>query len=216
MDQARGPACDHVPVRATRIVVLDPMTSTDAPFDREPWRGAVEAVDAYELPSIDLSRVGALLLGAMVDQELLHRHRSLVESFLADGNVVVFSGHLLRPWLPGCGAFVPKVIRSFHDYALSMVTPHPLYAGVDPHDLTFRRGVAGFFARGHHPTPPGAEVLLALPDGEPVTYVDRRTTSGTVLVHAGGGLFDGGEPDSTAARVPAQLLAWVRAEVDRR
>ncbi|MDP9419972.1 MAG: phosphate starvation-inducible protein PhoH [Actinomycetota bacterium] len=200
----------------TTIVMLDPMTSTDARFAGEPWAGAVEPVDAYELPSIDLSEVGALLLGNMIDQEFLYRHRALVRSFLDDGKVIVFSGHLLRPWLPGCGAFVPKAIATFHDYALSVVNSHPLYAGVDPHDLTFRRGVAGFFARGHHPTPPGAEVLLALPGGEPVTYVDRVSTGGTILVHAGGALFDGTERDSTASRVPAQLLAWLRAEVDGR
>lgn len=196
--------------------MLDAMTSTDDRFARQPWAGTVDALDVYDLPSIDLSEVGALLLGGMVDQELLFRHRARVESFLDDGKVVVFGGHLLRPWLPGCGPFVPKVIRSFHDYALGIVDPHPLYADVDPGDLTFRRGVAGFFARGHHPTPPGAEVLLALPDGEPVTYVDRHTTAGTILVHAGGGLFDGAEPDSTASRVPGQLLAWVRAELDGR
>ena len=190
------------------------MTSTGAPFAGEPWAGAVEPVDAYELPSIDLSEVGALLLGNMIDQELLFRHRALVRSFLDDGKVIVFGGHLLRPWLPGCGTFEPKAIASFHDYTLSLVDPHPLYDGVDPHDLTFRRGVAGFFARGHHPTPPGAEVLLALPGGEPVTYVDRVTTAGTILVHAGGALLDGADRLSTACRVPAQLLAWVRAEVD--
>lgn len=192
------------------------MTSTHARFASEPWAGAVEAVDAYELPSLDLGEVGALLVGDMIDQELLDRYRGLIRSFLDDGKVVVFSGHLLRSWLPGCGIFVPKVIRHFSDYCLHLVTPHPLYAGVDPDDLTFRRGVAGFFARGHHPVPPGAEVLLALPGGEPVTYVDRHTTAGTILAHAGGGLFDGGERTTTAARVPAQLLAWVRDEVDGR
>lgn len=192
------------------------MTSTDARFAREPWAGAVEAVDAYQLPTLDLSEVGALLLGDMVDQELLDRHRDLIRSFLDDGKLVVFSGHLLWPWLPGCGIFVPKVIRHFSDYALHLVSPHPLFAGVEPDDLTFRRGVAGFFARGHHPIPAGAEVLLALPGGEPVTYVDRHTTAGTILAHAGGGLFGGGERTTTAALVLPQLLAWVRAEVDGR
>lgn len=198
------------------LVVLDQMTTTGDPFAREPWAGAVTAVDIYALPSLDLSPVGALLLGTMVDQEHLHRHRGILRSFLADGKVVVFSGHLLRPWLPGCGAFAPKQVRSFHDYALRLVTPHPVFAGVDAHDLTFRRGVAGFYARGHHPVPPGAEVLLALASGEPVTYVDRHTTPGTIVAHAGGGLFDGGEADTTAARVLPQLLVWLRSEVDRR
>lgn len=198
-----------------QIVVLDQRTTTDDRYGRGPWTG-VRAVDVYDLASLDLSGVGALLIGDMADQEHLAHHRGLVASFLADGKVVVFSGHLLRPWLPGCRPFVPKQIRMFHDYAVSVVSPHPIFAGVDPRDLTFRRGVAGFFARGHHPPPPGAKVLLALAGGEPVTYLDGRTTAGTVLVHAGGALFDGGDPDSTAVRVLPQLLAWVRAELDRR
>ena len=198
------------------IVVLDQMTTTDAPFAAEPWAGAVEPIDVYALDATDLDRVGALLLGGMIDEEYLHRQRDVVESFLADGKVVVFAGHLLRAWLPGCGPFVPAEIRTFHDYALQLVSPHPVFAGVDPSDLTYRRGVAGFFARGHHPAPPGAEVLLALAGGQPVTYVDRATTAGTILVHAGGGLLDGGDRTTTAGRVLPQLLAWVRSEVDRR
>ena len=87
--------------------------------------------------------------------------------------------------------------------------------GVREEDLTFRRGVAGFFARGHHRPPPGAEILARLvdpEDGEPIVYVDRVSTAGVILVHAGNDLIASVDRDSTAGRIAAQLVGWMLAE----
>jgi hypothetical protein len=72
--------------------------------------------------------------------------------------------------------------------------------------------VAGFFSRGHHPPPVGAEVLLALADGEPIVYVDRQSTSGTILVHAGNDLWGLVGDETTAHKVVPQLFGWMREE----
>jgi len=112
-------------------------------------------------------------------------------------------------------AFVPKQVRSYHDYTVLIHQPHPIFAGVRPEDMTYRKGVAGFFARGHHPLPPLAEVLLTLADGEPITYIDRFSTRGTILVHAGNNLFGYDEPSDTSGRIAAQLKRWVRDEYGR-
>lgn len=176
--------------------------------------GAVEPLDIYELPDVDLDRFSGLLIPGSADQEWLHLHADLIEAYLDKGRVVVFCGHLFRPWLPGAASFVPKQIRSFRDYTVKVAKPHPVFAGVDPEDLTFRKGVAGFFARGHHPPPPGAEVLLTLADGEPITYCDSRTR-GTILLHSGNDLWGYAGDGSTAARMLPQLLAWIRREGER-
>jgi hypothetical protein len=65
----------------------------------------------------------------------------------------------------------------------------PIFRGIGLDELTFRRGVAGFFARGHHPVPDGAQVLTRLAGGEPATYLDRVSTAGTILVQAGSDLL---------------------------
>ncbi|MFT9846425.1 hypothetical protein [Aneurinibacillus sp. REN35] len=78
--------------------------------------------------------------------------------------------------------------------------------------MTFNKGVAGFFARGHHPVPEGADVLLTLPGGEPITYIDRTTTRGTILVHSGNDLFGYRDSSTTTGRIGRQLLAWIRQE----
>lgn len=172
---------------------------------------AVDPIDVYYLPTTDLGRYAGLVVSSAADQEFLLRHRDRIRAFLGDGKVVAFSGHLFRPWLPGAGMFVPKTIRSFRDYEVKIVRPHPIFDGVHEDDLTFRRGVAGFFARGHHQPPPGAEVLVTLAGGEPIVYVDRVSTAGVILVHSGNDLLASIDRDSTAGRIAGQLVRWMRA-----
>ncbi len=209
------------------IVLLDSRSTWAPPHAGRPWADRLDVVDVYDLPTVDLARYAGVVVEGMVDQQFLHAKRDVVAAGLGGGGVVVWSGQLFRPWLPGCAAFVATTITTFGDYAVKVVGPHPVFAGVDPDDLTFRRGIAGFFARGHHPPPAGAEIVLALAGGDPVVYVDRQTTKGTVLAHAGGGLLGwahgavgpAGTPSpkpSTAERIDGQLLDWIVAEAGRR
>jgi hypothetical protein len=192
-------------------------------FQYPALRDDVVVLDMYELPTTDLGSYVGMLVPNGVDQELLYRQRGQIRQFLDDGKVLVFCGHLFRDWLPGGQPFVPKRITSTErvipsgihtsdEYNVCVVTPHPVFDGVSPEDLTFRRGVRGFFARGHHPLPPGAEVLLALQSGEPVDYVDRASSGGTILVHAGNDLVGYLSGDDTAQRVAPQLLRWMHDE----
>jgi hypothetical protein len=86
------------------------------------------------------------------------------------------------------------------------VADHPIFRGMGT-ELTFRRGVAGFFARGHHPVPPGAEVLTRLFGGEPATYLDRVSTAGTIVVQATSNLL---------SYCGQALVDWVVAEAAQR
>lgn len=194
----------------SEIALLDTRSQPFPLHEREPLsQHGLVPVDIYDLPTADLRPFAGLIVGGAADQEFLYLHRAVIENFLDDGKVIAFSGHLFRPWLPGCGMFVPKKIRSVADFSVHFVTPHPIFAGVDSAELTFRRGVAGFFSRGHHPPPAGAEILARLGDDEPIVYIDRKTTRGVVLAHSGNdilGFADGG----TAAAVVPQLLAWMK------
>lgn len=171
-----------------------------------------ETLDIYDLEHADLMPYLGLVVPGLTDQEYLWRHAAKIRSFLDAGRVVVFSGMLFRPWLPGAGMFVPKVIRSHHDYALRQVSPSPIFEGIEIEDLVFRRGVAGFFARGHHAPPPGAEVMLEFLSGEAALYVDRASTAGAIVVHGGNDLIGRGDDGTTADRLGPQLLAWMRSE----
>jgi len=192
---------------------LDPDDAFTRRFVERPFFEAnLERIDVYDLPAVDLRSFPGLVVSSQVDQEFLYRHRQMVREFLDAGGVVAFSGHVARRWLPGAGRFQPKAVESHDDYTVVEANPHPVFEGVATEDLTYQRGVAGFFARGHNPPPAGATVILRLADGEPVAYVDEASTDGTVFVHSGNDLVGFGRRSSTAARVPEQLLAWMRAE----
>lgn len=192
----------------SRSHTLDQLKGTDL-------HGLIDARDIYDLPTLDLSGYRGMALSSACDQEFLLKHAQVVRDFLDSGKVLSFSGHLFRPWLPGAGMFTPKTIRSYRDYVVRLVQEHPVFTGVDENDLTFRKGVAGFFARGHHAPPPGAEIIARLVDpvtGEPIVYVDRVSTRGVILVHAGNDLLASVDRDSTAGRIAGQLLHWMLAE----
>lgn len=193
------------------IAFLDPRNPfTRGLDDRPELRDDCEAVDVYQLPETDLGTYAGMIVSSQIDQAYLLEHADRIEAFLDAGRVIAFSGHLSTPWLPGTSPFVEEPIGSHEDYRVEQVREHPIFEGVRDEDLTLQKGVAGFFARGHHPPPSGAKPLVRFVDGEPVVYVDEATTEGTILVHSGNDLVGFGRRDSTAARVPRQLVDWMQ------
>jgi len=170
-------------------------------------------IDQYELKRYDLIEAGHkfLIIDEFIDQELMVEQKDQIEAFLNQGNLVFFAGHLFRHWIPGSSLFVPKKINSHLDYVVT-VLDHPIFEGVLSEDVTYNRGVSGFFSRGHHPTPEGAEILLKLPGGEPITYIDRRSSKGTILLHAGRNLMNYRNRDNSAGRIGGQLNSWLYEE----
>jgi len=168
---------------------------------------AVEPIDIYDLPKVDLGRFNGLILSGRVDQEFLHRRRAEIRDFLDAGKVLVFSGQLFRPWVPGSSSFVPKENGS-NGGAAPEIAPHPIFDGVRREDL----GGSFVYAHGHHPAPEEAEVLVRLPDGEPAMYVDRSSTRGTILLHGGHNLLGYSGVGPTARRIVPQLLSWIDRE----
>jgi len=171
-------------------------------------------VNQYDWPNEDMSSYKCLIINCHVDQEFLYKEKDRIRRFLDDKKIVIFSGNLYRDWLPGGSRFIPKKVTSHFDYQVSIVKPHPVFAGVESDDLTYSRGVAGFFARGHHPLPEGAEVLLTLPGDVPILYVDRKSTKGTILVHAGNDIF-GSLRNPKISHAPGQLKQWIQDEYTR-
>jgi hypothetical protein len=188
----------------TAVAVID--MDIRSPESSE-WSDRVERVDCYALGSTALARYAVLIITPTVDQEQLARHRGAIRNFLHGGGVVIFGGHLHRDWLPGASPFVPLAERSLATYRVVEVADHPIFRGVQPSELTYRRGVAGFFARGHHPVPDGAQVLTRLAGGEPATYLDQVSTAGTILVQASSDLL---------GYCGEALLDWAIAESARR
>lgn len=178
-----------------------------------------DLVDMYQLHETDLSGYQCMIIVNFVDQDYLYEEREVIARFLADRKIVCFFGNLVTDWLPGAKPFIAKEIRNHTDYDITIAQSHPIFEGVLEGDMTINKGVKGFFARGHHPLPAGAEVLLTLAGGEPVTYIDRESSAGTIFVHSGGNLFQYVRMDKTVKktteRISPQMIEWVQEEYNR-
>lgn len=172
-------------------------------------------LDQYLLHQTDLSEYNVLAITDFIDQEYLLEQQHVIESFLADGKIIVACTHIFRSWLPGVNPFMPKMIYKHTDYEMKIINEESFFKGVDMQELAYRKGVSGFYARGYHPlTNPDAEVLLAFNDGTPISYIDRNTTKGTMVVHAARDLFSYATGDNSTKRISKQFMQWLQAEVD--
>ncbi|MFJ7467318.1 phosphate starvation-inducible protein PhoH [Peribacillus frigoritolerans] len=170
-------------------------------------------IDEYELETTDLSPYNVLYITEFVDQEYLLNHKEVISQFLNNGKVVVFCGHLFRNWLPGCSLMMPMRINSYKDYYVQPVPDASLFEGVEVEDMVYNKGVAGFFARGYYQAPKEAEVCLTFTDGKVITYIDRHTTKGTVIVHSGRSLLGYKSERKTTGKIRTQMLALLEKEV---
>jgi len=198
------------------LLMLDPghafgLRNRTHPFTRENFH----LIDQYDFSTIDLEPFKCLVIQEFCDQEFLLQHQSRINEFLQHGKIVIFCGHLFLNLLPGTFPFIPKSVSSFRDYIISKESEHEIFEGVLAEEMTFNKGVAGFFARGTHPHKEEVEVLLRLPGGMPTTYIDRTSTNGTIFVHAGKDLFNYHAQNKSTNRIPTQLLQWVHDEYGR-
>jgi hypothetical protein len=173
-------------------------------------QGRIASEDIYGLERLDLKGYSALLISMHLDQRYLASRAAQIESFLWDGGTVIANGHLAYPFLPGMTGFHALQDYGLRDLAVKRLVDHPIWEGVSENDLTFRRGVAGFYGRAWHDPPQRAVVVhaLGIPD-RPVDFI-YPVGKGCVLFHGGNDLWQYGGSDS-AGRILPQLLRWMFA-----
>lgn len=176
----------------------------------------LRALGAHELMAYD-----SILIPSQVDQRALVQHRPTLIRFLNQGGTLVINGHIAYDFCPGLSFFVPTTHRKLDALRIERVAPHPIFDGVDTDDLTFRKGIAGFYGRGSNPPPQGAIALHVLQlDRLVVDWLWQRPDGGRILMHSGNDLWMYAENDSrmyakggnSAARIAPQLLSWLANE----
>jgi len=169
-----------------------------------------EEIEHYALHEADLSGYAALLLPAHLDQRYFGTLSTKVSDWLDRGGTLVFNGHVAWPMLPEFNAFVALEKRNLENLQIHRIADHPVFAGVDMADLTYRRGVAGFYARGCNPPPPSAVPVLGVgPDRVPCDWVYERPGGGRIFMHAGNDLWMYASDKTSARRIVPQLMDWV-------
>jgi len=185
-------------------------------FSRLPACMSVDVVSQYELDAIGdetLHRYAALLLTSHVDQIHFRRHAARIEGYLDAGGTIVFNGPLVRPFLPELQPFVPLARRTLETLRVFRLSEHPAFPEIPVERLSLRRGVAGFWGRGHNPPPPGSTLIHGLgPERAPVDWEWRRPDGGTILCHAGNDIWGFLEDEPDAHALPLGVLAWLAAK----
>jgi len=119
----------------------------------------VRPVDLYDLDRLALDGVRGLLVNGNCDQIFLERRRVLLTDFVTAGGRVAVMGHPLTDFLPGLGQWRKLQYSGPKDLAIIAGDPHPVWEGVDTADVSFRRGVSGFYARGYSQKLPDDDVV---------------------------------------------------------
>lgn len=174
----------------------------------------ITRIDQYDFENENLDKYDVLLLTDFGDQEYLYENKDKIEKFLNDKKIVIFCGTIFRRILPGQTFFMPKKIKGHKDYMVKSTPNNPIFEGVIAEEMVYKKGVAGFFARGYYYPPKNAEVLLEFLDGKAVTYIDRESSKGTILVHSGASLFQYKNKENTTHKIEENLRQWIINEVE--
>lgn len=172
---------------------------------------AVEPIGIYDFTGQELKNYDVFLIGTDVDQRMLLEKKHYLDEFLANGKTIVFCGALAYPFLDDVGQFVKMTYTSYKDYEVTPLLDHPVWEGVKPKDMMYRRGVAGFYSRGYNPPPQNAKIINTLGSGKhPIDYEYRTKDGGRVLVHCGNNLWLFINDATTAAAMGTNLIKWLK------
>ncbi|MDR1648071.1 MAG: hypothetical protein LBR88_08575 [Zoogloeaceae bacterium] len=183
-------------------------------FASGPFSDLVRVIPLYDLEKTDLSGYRALLFSSNLDQRYAVTQRDRLEAYLEAGGQMVCNGHIVRPFLRFLRLYEVAPYQNVETLRIHPAMPHPIFAGVDYEDLTFRRGVAGFYSRGSNPVPEGAEVLSTIsPQRLPVDWLLNLPGGGRLLVHSGNDIWMHANDDNSASRITPQLMNWLQEAV---
>ena len=141
-------------------------------------RSRLDVLNSWELDRYELGDFDLLIVPRGSDQEALYAHRRTIRSFLDAGGIVASFGEVTTRWLPHVAwdGVVPA-----DDGPLVFSAAHPLLKGLAPTDLHWHRGYTGWCCHGHFREPRHGEVLVRTEAGDPVLYIDRESSVGTII-----------------------------------
>ncbi|WP_018268250.1 hypothetical protein [Methylosinus sp. LW4] len=170
---------------------------------------ALAIVRQTELADARLAAARGVVTTMHLDQVDFVRRSAALEAFFDRGGRLAFMGHLARPFLPQLASFVPLGAGRRADFALAALGEHFVFDGVDRARLETRRGVAGFYGRGHAPIPPGGRALTGLgPGASPIDWIWERPGGGAILMHAGNDLWTVCDDASVNVALAERIVAW--------
>ncbi len=180
-----------------------------APFTELAAAGDLVARMEWDVTQADIAAAAGVVTTMHLDMVGALRWRDAFAALLDRGGRIAISGHVTRPFVPGVEPeFVPTgpgraALR------LAVLAEHPVFDGIDRLAFQTRRGVAGFYGRGHNPMPPGGEALTGVGANlAPVDWVWNRDAGGSVFSHAGNDVWTSSDDDEATRRFATNLVRW--------
>ncbi len=149
-------------------------------LEMEKYKDRFEAIPVCNLPKEDITSYDILIFPRGTDQEMAYAARKKIREFLDSSRIVISFGEVTKEWLPSChwDGVVPE-----DDGNLSIIAKeHPIFKDLEDCDLHWHKGATGWCCHGHFTAPHGSEVLVKNEINDPMAYIDRRSTNGTILV----------------------------------
>jgi hypothetical protein len=179
-------------------------------FQHQADRGHLRLVRERDLDAAHFAAASGLITTQHLGQVGLMQHAGSLQALLARGGRWIFNGHLARALVPGLGAYLPLGNPRRADFALTRLSHHPVFDGIDQKALEEDRGVAGFYGRGHNPMPQGATAINGIgPQLLPVDWDWALPGGGRILSHAGNDFWNSGDDDALKQVLADCALAWV-------
>ncbi|WP_375552393.1 hypothetical protein [Rhodophyticola porphyridii] len=159
-----------------------------------------------------LETVCGLLLGQHLDEYHLGTLRPGLDAFLARGGAVATMGPIAVPYMSILRPHRPEGSGRRDDWILEIAGDHPIVDGVSAGDITFRKGVVGFWARGSIAPPDDARIVTRFAaTGAPADWVWHGPQGAKLFVHPGNDVWGYAQEPNSSARIFAQLLDWMAA-----
>ncbi|MBL8834033.1 MAG: hypothetical protein JNL71_16705 [Rhodospirillales bacterium] len=197
------------------IFVLSHYGGLPAAFEPFVRDGHLEGVWEWDLTKERIAAARGIVLTIHLDQLRATEWRDELGMMLARGGRILINGHVEQAFIAGVGRFAAGG-RGREHLRLSKLGEHPVFDGVDRLAFETRRGVAGFYGRGHNAMPDGAQALTGVgPDMAPLDWVWRRTDGGTVLSHAGNDLWTSCDETDVVDRLAANIVRWLGHKTER-
>lgn len=182
-------------------------------FRQARLRDDVVIIQQPDLTSDDLQQARGLITTMHLDQLGMGEFGADLTAFLDRGGRWFFNGHLMRPLVYGLASFVPRTQPGKAGLALSVLSPHPVFEGVAREKLGARKGVAGFYGRGHNPMPAGARAVTGVgAEKLPLDWVWDCPNGGAIFSHAGNDLTGVAEEESVSRQLAENIISWTMKE----
>lgn len=173
--------------------------------------GRLAVVAEWDVTPAVLGATAGVITTMHLDQIRAETWRADLDALLDRGGRVFLNGHVARPFVSGLKPFA-LAGRSQADLVQMVLADHPVFDGVDRAAFQRRRGVAGFYGRGHNPMPQGATALTGIGrDRAPLDWVWQRPGGGAVFSHAGNDLWGNTEDAAVTDRLVRNVVGWAAA-----